>query len=64
MSGSKSRRHYRVAQREAEQSPSKGTFVPNEKRNTLLAIGLVVLFMTYVSGVMFGYFISSKCNKY
>ncbi len=60
MSNSRARRHYRVAEREAEQAPHKGTFITNEKKSKLfVGLGLLAAFL-YIDGLVMGYLFGKR----
>ncbi|HHW67319.1 MAG: hypothetical protein PWP07_1569 [Epulopiscium sp.] len=52
------KRHYRVAQREIEQSPNKGVFIANEKKQTYILFAIGIFLFTFVQGFILGYFVS------
>lgn len=54
------RRHYRVAEREAEQNPSRGIFVPNKKRPKFMVIAAIALAVAFINGLITGLLISKN----
>jgi len=60
MANYKARRHYRVAEKEMAQAPSKGTFVPDDKKNKLIALFVAVVLLTYFKGLFLGYLFGKK----
>lgn len=62
MSYARATKHYRAVQREVEQSPSKGIFIPNKQKNKVILISVGILILAFLKGFLFGY-ISSRNEK-
>ncbi len=60
MANAKSRRHYRVAKREVMQAPTKGVFVPKEKKGKIIALGILLIVAAYLKGMIIGHLITKK----
>lgn len=52
------KRHYRVAQKEVAQSPSKGVFIENDKKQQYILFAVGMFIFTFVQGFIIGYFVS------
>ncbi|NLM12570.1 MAG: hypothetical protein GX209_02330 [Epulopiscium sp.] len=52
------KRHYRVAQKEIEQSPSRGIFIANDKKQTYILFAIGIFIFTFIQGFILGYFVS------
>lgn len=58
MNNKNKNRHYRVAQKEVEQSPSKGIFIENDKKQQYIIFAVVMFVFTFIQGLIIGYFAS------
>ena len=48
------RRHYRVAQREAQHKPARGIFISNKKKSKVAVIASVILAAAFIKGILIG----------
>lgn len=55
MAYARTRKHYRVAKKEAETAPNKGIFISNEHKKKGLIILSVFIAVVFVKGFLFGY---------
>ncbi len=62
MAHSRVRRHYRVAEKEVSQSPSKGTFVTHSNKNKMIFAIAGLFVMLFLKGFLFGYIFGQKNN--
>lgn len=58
MAYARATKHYRAVQREVEQSPSKGIFIPNKQKNKVMLIGVGILVLAFLKGFLFGYILT------
>lgn len=63
MSSVRGRRHYRVAQKEVEQAPQKGTFVKNEDKHKLCICALLFVMIVFIKGFVIGYLLGRQENE-
>ncbi|NLK21427.1 MAG: hypothetical protein GX308_04970 [Epulopiscium sp.] len=52
------KRHYRVAQKEVEQSPAKGIFIENNKKQQYILFAVGMFVFTFIQGFIVGYLVS------
>lgn len=52
------KRHYRVAQKEVAQAPSKGIFIAKDKKQQYLLFAVGMFLFIFIQGFVIGYFTS------
>lgn len=52
------KRHYRVAQKQVEQAPSKGVFIANEKKNQYILFAIGMFLIIFIKGFIIGYLVA------
>ena len=57
------RRHYRVAQRETQQKPARGIFIPNKKKAKIAVIAALILIGAFIDGIIVGCMVSKWKRK-
>ncbi|MCL2873635.1 MAG: hypothetical protein FWE29_01735 [Defluviitaleaceae bacterium] len=57
------RRHYRVAQRESQQNPARGIFIPNKKKKKIFSVAALFLVGAFIDGIILGCLISKWMSK-
>lgn len=57
------KKHYRAFKKQLEVSSPKGIFIPNTRKNQLIALGVVCLFVAFIKGLLLGYILGGKSNR-
>ncbi|MFV0439745.1 MAG: hypothetical protein ACK5LV_00420 [Lachnospirales bacterium] len=52
MAHPRTRRHYRVAEKEITRS--KGTVIPEDKTVSIIAFGVIILIVVFINGMLLG----------
>ncbi len=58
MAYARARRHYRVAQEQAQQTYQRGVFIPDDKKTMVGALIVVAALVVLVKGILLGLFFS------
>ncbi|MFI3231563.1 MAG: hypothetical protein R3Y29_08465 [bacterium] len=55
------KKHYRAFKKQLEVNNSpKGTFIPNDKKNQLIIVAVLCLFVAFFKGLLVGYLVGNK----
>lgn len=54
------KKHYRAFKKQVEVNSPKGTFIPNDKKNQMIIVAVICLFVAFFKGLLLGYIVGNK----